>query len=373
MKNRSEIMARKEFIKEMKSKASFGNLFEGDSGLDPSFFASFVVENSHKTNVSYNESNDEFAANIEVQGTQYEGRSQRIERINVGDTIKLVREPNNQYNSNNIAVHNASGESLGNLGADWCDILAPVIDADIIDGLSAEVADVTPLSKRGGRAKKALLFVKISGKVKNLQIDTAPGKCCTVCFLGGDQLRGWYQELTVCKLNIPTEEIRLIFELLNRASDQYKIFDENTENLNYVGLDYLEQEIIDARAKRVQLMKPDMDYSAKDIETILKEEPDRYSKVKKYFYDDMNNFDDFLLNSVLSEQSVEEKKYYWIDRVRVTESEWDSTTCEGFNHWYEVMELYDGFELPFDLNDEDISCIFGFNKFVEFADLSFGC
>jgi hypothetical protein len=96
---------------------------------------------------------------IELAGTQYEGRIGRIEKVSVGDTVSLVREPNNKYDANAIDVQNAEG-SLGHLSADACAILAPLLDNDGIT-YTAKIDSVTPLSKRSNRCKNALISIHI--------------------------------------------------------------------------------------------------------------------------------------------------------------------------------------------------------------------
>ncbi|MBQ3985981.1 MAG: hypothetical protein II635_03360 [Oscillospiraceae bacterium] len=97
---------------------------------------------------------------IEVSGTQYEGRSERIENVKVGDSLTLVREPDNPIDENAIDVRNSSG-SLGHIPANIAEYISPQIDSGKIR-CSATVSDVVPLSKRGSRARKAILKVKIN-------------------------------------------------------------------------------------------------------------------------------------------------------------------------------------------------------------------
>ena len=80
------------------------------------------------------------------------------------------------------------------------------------------------------------------------------------------------------------------------------------------------------------------------------------------------------LDNIFRRYEVECNTYYWLDQTRVTDKKWDIETMAGFNHWYDVAELYSPEqELPFELKDEDIVSIFGFGKFEAFADLSYGC
>lgn len=96
---------------------------------------------------------------IELSGTQYEGRSERIERVKVGDKLKLVREPDNPYDKNAIDVQNSAG-SLGHLPAHIAEMLAPLLDSGLV-ACEATAVEVLPLSQRGGRAKKAILKVRL--------------------------------------------------------------------------------------------------------------------------------------------------------------------------------------------------------------------
>ena len=81
---------------------------------------------------------------ILLTGTQYEGRAERIENVKVGDMVHLVREPNNEYDSNAIHVFNEEG-SLGYIPAGIAEGLAPMMDEGRIQ-TDAVVIEVTPLS-----------------------------------------------------------------------------------------------------------------------------------------------------------------------------------------------------------------------------------
>ena len=72
-----------------------------------------------------------------------------------------MREAKNQYNSNNLTVQNEFGESLGNISASVCDAVSPLIDKNLLEIHSVRVSRVEPKSKRGKRAKKAILFVEM--------------------------------------------------------------------------------------------------------------------------------------------------------------------------------------------------------------------
>lgn len=94
---------------------------------------------------------------ISLTGTQYNGRIDRIEKINIGDTVVLIREPDNEWGENTIDVRTYDG-SIGYLDQDACDKLAPLIDSGRIK-YTAAVARVVPLSKRSRHCKTAIVTV----------------------------------------------------------------------------------------------------------------------------------------------------------------------------------------------------------------------
>ena len=98
---------------------------------------------------------------IEVVGTQYEGRSGRIENVKVGDRLKLVREPGNEYDENAIDIRNEIG-SLGHVPIEITRDLASLLDLGI--PCAAIVTEVIPRSARGAKARKAILKVRLECK-----------------------------------------------------------------------------------------------------------------------------------------------------------------------------------------------------------------
>lgn len=305
----------------------------------------------------------------EVMGTQFEGRNQRIEYIHVGDTVQLIREPENEKNDQNIAVRNRNGESLGNLSSGCCSILAPLMDAGYADKVTAKVTEAIPVSKRGPRAKKSILKLEITIHFEN-------AVQCTLCKLGGDQVRTWAQELTVWSCTLPTAHAKLLFELYNRFNEEYDKLDRGENDTSYAGLDNLEEEIRAAREQMQAQRIPGADYS-RGAETVngnfgayvlqcIGKEPERYGVLKQYGVDPFAGLEEIFWNHCIGE-----KKYYWLDQTRVPEEEFSQ--IDGYNHWYDILELYDGLDLPVDLNDEDVVSIFGCGKFAAFADLSYGC
>ena len=98
----------------------------------------------------------------EIQGTGYEGRSARLEYIQVGDAVNLKADYNSPfYSPVAIEVFNTQNETLGYL-QDGYGAKSLIEIAKHLDAVQAKVASVTPLSKRTKRAKHALMDVEIS-------------------------------------------------------------------------------------------------------------------------------------------------------------------------------------------------------------------
>lgn len=325
---------------------------------------------------SYNQDTGEVVVSFEVAGTQYEGRTERIEKVTLDDKVKVIRDKNNQYSEFNLAVENTNGESLGNLRADACECISPLLDEGILKIKESKVSFVEPLSKRGPRCKKAILYIELKMQLNEPKYNNKD--YCTLCYVGGDQTKCWVQKLEIVKCNIPLEDAKLMFEVYNRLNGEY-----DNDDYSYLGLDNLVDEVKSHRKKIVKDMKKEFKYdnsSSKDdfyvsLIDICEKEPDRYKTIKKYFDVKEDEYDEYYsLRDFFDRKAVDVKTYYWIDQCRVSEDEWNSETGWGFSHWYDIVELYDVEKvLPFDLNDEEVVSIFGFNEFEAFADLSFGC
>lgn len=324
---------------------------------------------------------------VEVSGTQYEGRSQRLENYARGNKVNLTREPSNPYDSNAIAVTAPNGDSLGNLPSCISNSLAPLLDVGFASIGDARISYLLPLSQRGGRAKKAVLYITFDIK---LDMPAYPSDSCVVCFLGGDHIRCWVQSLEVLHCRMTPEEAMLIFEIYNRLHDEYNPAQNDTF---YCGLENLDDEVSAARKKMRQEMKPGLDYGPTysdedEIEDYgfenewtlfyrfamsrIKAEPERYGRIEKYIH---NSFyacgEDWIFQEIFRPLAFEEETCYWKDYARVSEKEFYDYSG-GYNHWYDVAELF-GTEFPIDLSDPEVVTIFGTGKFLALADLSYGC
>ena len=390
---------RREFLAQVE-RISTGNLIASQYGdnLMPGLF-----KGEEHTGASYEEGSGKAVLRVEVMGTGYEGRTPRIETLSEGNRVEIVREPENEYNSNNLGVRNTNGESLGNLSAEISNCLSPLIDDGAATVKKAKVSLVKTMADKGPRAKKADLYVEFEVKLEKL--DFGDGGC-VVLLLGGDQVNVWAQKLTVLHCDIPLKDAKLLFEVENRLHGEYEKADPD-DDLSYAGLEGLEKEIIDAREKRISNMINGKDYSAPADDgseedhyiqnfmlQLAEQDYERYGVLEEYeeelrsyhmgprdYDEDADEDTDEMwrecwsvnIADLFREHAIDSRTYYWLDRTRVSTDVYDREAT-GFYHWYDVMELYESEkDIPFDLSDEDIACIFGFNKFVDFADLSYGC
>ena len=109
-----------------------------------------------------------FSIRFEAKGTRYEGRTEVIEKVNVGDWIKVVRDSANQFNSNNFRLLTEKGYDLGNMPAEICNAIAPLYDSGELIINQSKVSFVEPISKRSRYAKQAILFIELVGKINSL-------------------------------------------------------------------------------------------------------------------------------------------------------------------------------------------------------------
>ena len=127
----------------------------------PDYFEPGMMEYLDQAEGTFNEKTGSLVLRFEVKGTRYEGRTELIERIQVGDPISIVREPDNPYNANNFALFEQKGKSLGNMPAELCNVIAPMFDREELRFTIAKVSFVDPISKRSRHAKQAIVFVEL--------------------------------------------------------------------------------------------------------------------------------------------------------------------------------------------------------------------
>ncbi len=118
-----------------------------------------------ETDAYFEDGTGKIFMSFEVQGTRYEGRTENIERIKLGDTVRIIRDEHNSFNHNNFAFHDDKGYDLGNMPAALCNAMAPLYDEGVLKIEGAVVSYVEPILQRSRYAKKAILFVKLEARL----------------------------------------------------------------------------------------------------------------------------------------------------------------------------------------------------------------
>ena len=81
------------------------------------------------------------AFHTKLAGVTFEGRQDIIARLAPGTPLRLVRQPENEFDRNACAVYDAAGDQVGFFNRRLAAALAPVLDAGV--AFDVEVADVT--------------------------------------------------------------------------------------------------------------------------------------------------------------------------------------------------------------------------------------
>ncbi len=312
---------------------------------------------------------------MRANGTTYEGRLERIERVRAGDSIRLVREKNNPHDEHCINIRNARGETLGLISPMWSRLIAPMVDWGLATLSQGRVSHVVPKSQRGRNAKAAKLQVDF-----DIHFVQYAGEQCTVCFLGGDQTNVWAQKLEVVRLNMPASAAALLFEIYNRIQEEY---DDGNNDVSYIGLSNLAAEVTEARHRMRASRKPGVSYTKpaysdndsfrEIVQREIRRDPKRYAAVDQHLpVTQPSLWDGHILANEFRELlmccSDDVQTFYWCNQTRVGPEEYG----DSFSHWYDIAELFEG-DLPVNLNDEEVVSILGTGRFTAFADLSYGC
>ena len=129
--------------------------------LRPDHYEPGKMEYLEQSDGLWNPDSGRLTLRFESRGTRYDGRSEMIERLHIGDPITLQRDPANPYNPNNFVLRTKRGEDVGNMPAELCNVVAPLYDAGSLRFEHAAVSFVEPLSKRSRHARQAVLFVEL--------------------------------------------------------------------------------------------------------------------------------------------------------------------------------------------------------------------
>lgn len=129
------------------------------------YFEPGMMEYLEQSEGRFDEERGTIYLRFEARGTRYDGRTEVIEKVKVGDAIQIVRDDTNPYNHNNFFLLNRKGKDVGNIPAELCNVLAPLYDAGEIVFERTQVSFVEPISKRSRYAKQAVLFVETTIKI----------------------------------------------------------------------------------------------------------------------------------------------------------------------------------------------------------------
>lgn len=108
----------------------------------------------------YDENTNTITLRTEAKGLRYEERTPRLDYLSVGDPVQLEREPTNSFNANNIMILSDSGESLGNLSADLCNVISPLLDLGYLTIHDEHITYIERIRERSRYARQGVLFIQ---------------------------------------------------------------------------------------------------------------------------------------------------------------------------------------------------------------------
>ena len=133
--------------------------------VTPEYFEPGMMEYLDKSDGTYDPQTGGIMLRFEAKGTRYDGRTEIIEKMKSGDTITVLRDRENPYNSNNFTMVNGRGSNVGNMPMELCNAIAPLFDSGMLVFENAFASFVDPITKRSRHAKQAMLFVELHCRV----------------------------------------------------------------------------------------------------------------------------------------------------------------------------------------------------------------
>ena len=94
--------------------------------VGPDYFEPGKMEYLEQSDGQYDEEAGILTLRFEARGTRYEGRTEQIESVKLGDEIWVVREPENKCNANNFRLLTRKQRDVGNMPAELCNAIAPL-------------------------------------------------------------------------------------------------------------------------------------------------------------------------------------------------------------------------------------------------------
>lgn len=132
--------------------------------VDSVYFEPGVMEYLEQSEGLFDDSCGEILIRFEAKGTRYDGRTEQIEKVKQGDSIQVIRDRENPVNSNNFTLLTRRNQNVGNMPAELCNAIAPLVDEGKLIFNEAFVSYVEPISKRSRYAKQAMLFVELKAR-----------------------------------------------------------------------------------------------------------------------------------------------------------------------------------------------------------------
>ncbi|MBP1578847.1 MAG: HIRAN domain-containing protein [Oscillospiraceae bacterium] len=133
--------------------------------VTPEYFEPGMMEYLDKSDGTYDPQTGGIMLRFEAKGTRYDGRTEIIEKMKSGDTITVLRDRENPYNSNNFTMVNGRGSNVGNMPMELCNAIAPLYDSGMLVFENAFASFVDPITQRSRHAKQAMLFVELHCRV----------------------------------------------------------------------------------------------------------------------------------------------------------------------------------------------------------------
>ena len=135
--------------------------------VDETYFEPGLMENLEQYRGEYKDGQNIIILRVEAKGLRYDNRTKNLDRIKVGDSVDIIRDSENQYNSNNFKIKNRN-DSLGNLPAELCNVLAPLYDAGYATILTSTVSYVEYLKDRSRYAKQGIMFMELTIRMRGI-------------------------------------------------------------------------------------------------------------------------------------------------------------------------------------------------------------
>lgn len=146
----------------------FQEKYELSKTVGEDYYEPGMMEFLDKYLGQYNEATNTAIIRTEIKGLRYENRTLRLDFLNVGDSVSIVREERNTFNSNNFMVQNERSESLGNLPAELCNAIAPLYDMGYVILGKAKVSYIEKIKERSRYAKQGILFIELQLKFRGI-------------------------------------------------------------------------------------------------------------------------------------------------------------------------------------------------------------